>query len=203
MKSRQAFTLIELLVVIAVIALLMALLVPAGSAALERGRKTRCLSNVRQIAIGANLQFLDLYPRMPDHGPGCLDWGKASDNILQYLEAGPEIFNCPSNPGLDSRGGGGAFSTELPSHPGFHTEYEINGYLGNCVPGRRYTQMVQPNLVAVAYDYPCHPNVQRPHEGGIHVAYADGHATWLKDGELGNVDYPWDETTFFTKGHHF
>ncbi len=47
--KRRGFTLIELLVVIAVIALLMALLVPALRAAREQARRAVCLSNLRQL----------------------------------------------------------------------------------------------------------------------------------------------------------
>ncbi|MFT5130050.1 MAG: prepilin-type N-terminal cleavage/methylation domain-containing protein [Rhodothermales bacterium] len=46
------FTLIELLVVITVIAILLALLLPALSAARESARRTICINNLHELAIG-------------------------------------------------------------------------------------------------------------------------------------------------------
>src|SRR5579862_3835532 len=49
---RRAFTLIELLVVIAIIAILSAILFPVFAQAKEQAKKTACLSNTKQMALG-------------------------------------------------------------------------------------------------------------------------------------------------------
>lgn len=54
----RGFTLIELLVVIAIISILAALLFPAVGTTLERGRRTACRSNQRQLGL-AMMQFMD------------------------------------------------------------------------------------------------------------------------------------------------
>lgn len=55
---RRGFTVTELLVVIAVILLLAAFLLPSLAKAKQRGRLTRCQSNLRQISLGL-LQYAD------------------------------------------------------------------------------------------------------------------------------------------------
>lgn len=92
---RDAFTLIELLVVIAIVAVLAALLFPVFSAAKEAGKKTACLSNVRQLTMGVVLysgDFDDVLPPLANETNAVL-W---TDITKPYVRA--ETVNlCPSD----------------------------------------------------------------------------------------------------------
>jgi prepilin-type N-terminal cleavage/methylation domain-containing protein/prepilin-type processing-associated H-X9-DG protein len=73
MSRRRGFTLIELLVVIAIIGILAAMLFPVFARARESARKTQCLANVKNIAIGMQMYLTDydkFFPLMTDMAVG-------------------------------------------------------------------------------------------------------------------------------------
>lgn len=111
---RRAFTLIELLVVISIIALLIAILLPALGAARESAKRTQCASNLRQQGTAVFAYATDLKDQLPPmRSDGLNDqtinhWGRwfkqTSPDLIWnlgfiwdegYMETG-EIFFCPS-----------------------------------------------------------------------------------------------------------
>ena len=64
---RRGVTLVEVLVSLSVIGLLLALLLPAVQSSREAARKMNCLSNVKQIALGA-LNYESIFGYFPSSG---------------------------------------------------------------------------------------------------------------------------------------
>ena len=85
------FTLIELLVVISIIALLVAILLPALKQARESARNVRCLSNQRQTGIAMHVYQGD-HTRLPANSdlppnPATTDWPETTWDEATVLEA--------------------------------------------------------------------------------------------------------------------
>ncbi len=81
MKSSPAFTLIELLVVIAIIGILMALLFPALSTAMDSAKRTQAKNDVVQLATAITAYETE-YGRLPTNGGAS---GGVSSTFLEPL----------------------------------------------------------------------------------------------------------------------
>jgi prepilin-type N-terminal cleavage/methylation domain-containing protein/prepilin-type processing-associated H-X9-DG protein len=82
-RPRKGFTLIELLVVISIIALLIALLLPALGAAKESARRTQCLANLKGLGlltVGYISENRDFVPMASGYRAG--DGNHATDNAV-------------------------------------------------------------------------------------------------------------------------
>lgn len=64
-RERCAFTLIELLVIITIVAVLVALLLPALAGARDAARRVQCGSNLRQYAVGSDAYRIDYSGLIP------------------------------------------------------------------------------------------------------------------------------------------
>lgn len=99
--KKRGFTLIELLVVIAIIAILAAILFPVFAQAREKARQASCLSNLKQIALGANMYGQDYDEFLPGSCGPRISWGAqykslacGHEQIYPYVK-NSQIFRCP------------------------------------------------------------------------------------------------------------
>jgi prepilin-type N-terminal cleavage/methylation domain-containing protein len=95
-RGRQGFTLVELLVVIGIIAVLIAILMPALTKAREQANRIKCASNIRQILLACTMYSLE-------NKQGVFMWRYEDDSLLPlyplYLKS-YEAAVCPNTENL-------------------------------------------------------------------------------------------------------
>ena len=96
MLQKRGFTLIELLVVIAVISILAAILFPVFQKVRENARRTSCLSNEKQLALGVLLYAQDFDEALPPtQAPDQTLW----PNLINPYVKNSQIRVCPDDSG--------------------------------------------------------------------------------------------------------
>jgi len=215
-KKNRAFTLVELLVVISIIALLVAILLPALNRAREQAKSTICLTQLRSLGQ-ATLLYADQWDEFVPRGYG---GGSLQDNWFQLLMpfidqidldgdySHMEIYRCPSYPNKDSVITYVINSWDIIfgdiNHPTKLSEFRRHGervYMTDMeyVPGVSpvITQFDSPNvnhldvwlLGHMASGDESERRVARSrHHGGHNALYLDWHADWIS-GDLTEEEY--------------
>jgi prepilin-type N-terminal cleavage/methylation domain-containing protein/prepilin-type processing-associated H-X9-DG protein len=88
---KGGFTLVELLVVITIIAILIALLLPAVQMAREAARRIQCSNNIKQLTLGC-LSHENAAKRFPTGGWG-FGWAGDADRGNDWRQPGGWIYN--------------------------------------------------------------------------------------------------------------
>ncbi len=206
------FTLIELLVAIAIVAVIAAILFPVFGAVRERGRRTVCGSNLKQIAIAMQQYVQDndgVYPSG--------DWAYATYSYLKNVN----VFRCPDATDLTY-----TFTTDAsvasvdnpartlssPYYPVDYT-YNVRRLFHGHRHGKQESELATPATLFLNMDATwqtidgsltdqygnqfwrmastsCGQNYlgSTLHSGAGNYSYVDGHVKWLTPEEAGEIE---------------
>lgn len=210
-RVKAGYTLLEIMVACAVVAVLLAIAVPATTRVSEYSARTKSLSNLRQIGVAAHLYANDHNQNLPGQPTG----DRQPDGSLP--PQWPALFCAylsPSNPAtfIDPKDAAARklTITDILSDARNNTGYIYNGFDEFAINGRPPSQIAlnrladQPNVVLLAqkksgatafFVSPLFQPVANlldllnpgAYEGGAHYLFVDGSVRYVKWDDYSNT----------------
>ena len=124
-RGRGGFTLVELLVVVGIIALLIAILLPVVSKARQAGNRTKCLANIRSLALAQAAYAAELKGLLVEAGDGSFNVQGSWIGALEPYAGIALVRRCPADESqyFDTR------FIDLGTPAVRMTSYAINNYV--------------------------------------------------------------------------
>jgi len=215
---RRGFTLVELLVVIAVIAILLALLLPAYTHAREPAREIMCINQVKQINAAVIMYADDQSDAIRTSPNEYQIYFSYKDFIRPYLarrgsDTNDQLFDCPADdfkctmPAIQD-----FFQPEPVAGRGFYhlkqthySSYFLNAAAGNSkntrLVGKSFSSLPEPSRLVMASELSAAIGLsahRREHSGPFNNAknvmgFVDGHVSFVPvywNGETGQAGLP-------------
>jgi prepilin-type N-terminal cleavage/methylation domain-containing protein/prepilin-type processing-associated H-X9-DG protein len=201
MKKKQSFTLIELLVVVAIIAVLVAMLLPALNTARRQGQSVVCQTNLRQLGMIFRFYAEDHNDFIASEAaqPGGCRW---YDLLAAYPESQNRVKNrniyvCPAQEAtvrdLDGTPITNYAQPDALACAFWYTKWARGDYVGCWSPPYRFSGIAEPSHKVLLADsttsmiqvvssldgniwYP--PEIAEIHNHGTNALYIDGHTGW-------------------------
>lgn len=204
---RRSFTLIELLVVVAIIAVLVAILLPALQTARDKAKKVMCMSHLSQIIVGCIMYAQDNHEKLM---PG---YWFAHGYDMYDGNTDPNGHVHPKVPGFIHLGLllSGSYITDInlmfcpasstPNAENYDTIEPPRQFTGYCYrracnqPEYRQLGGKEGEIFTIASCDVVYPFNKIPfrHKDGFPVGYSDGHVRYIQAGPVlvGNMGGNW------------
>ncbi len=208
--KRTGFTLLELLVVLGILSLLTAILFPVFARAREKGRRTVCQSNLKQIALAVQQYVQDNSQMYPLENT----W---QNDVYTYIK-NRQVYRCPSDQDEDMSteqiitGSPGSLEVSPVDYKYNWTRLNIVQSISLPLPPNNYrgindSAIASPATVWLNMDlgYETEDDVLQygpeidsscgrsfygssQHSGGGNYSYLDGHVKWLTPEEAAEIE---------------